>query len=348
VGTTTVTYRLTDPSNNVVTCSFEVTVVDDQAPVIDGVVCNAAINTVVDAGLCTDNQTFDLSSSTDNCGVTGYEAVILNANGQFTNYNTASFDHDFGVGVSVVTFTISDAAGNTSSCSLSVVVTDEQEPTVTCPANMDLVITNSDPDACGLVSDFTLPHPQDNCGISQFVYSIFLPDGSVAGPFDLTFVYSDPGLFGNSTTLSYFFPVGTSTINILGEDFNGNQVICSYTITVEDEQNPVFVNCPNTTFTISTDENCSNEVIWSIPIADDNCGIISVIETSSGGPFYGQPLDPDTYNIQYTATDIYGNTATCNFTIIVEDDNAPLLVCLPDLTVSADAGVCTWNLRQAN
>jgi uncharacterized repeat protein (TIGR01451 family) len=342
LGTTTVTYRLTDPAMNQVTCSFEVTVVDDEAPVIDGVVCNAAINTVVDAGLCTDNQTFDLSTSTDNCGVTGYEAVILNANGQFTNYNTSSFNHDFGVGVSVVTFTISDAAGNTSSCSLSVVVTDEQEPTVTCPANMDLVITNSDPDACGLVSDFTLPHPQDNCGISQFVYSIFLPDGSVAGPFDLTFVYSDPGLFGNSTTLSYFFPVGTSTINILGEDFNGNQVICSYTITVEDEQNPVFVNCPNTTFTISTDENCSNEVIWSIPIADDNCGIISVIETSSGGPFYGQPLDPDTYNIQYTATDIYGNTATCNFTIEVVDDNAPLLVCLPDLTVSADAGVCTW------
>jgi hypothetical protein len=421
LGTTSVTYRLSDPSNNVVTCSFDITVVDDEAPVIAGVVCNAAINVQTDADECVSNQEFDLSPSTDNCGITSYSSVVLNANGQFNTYTTASFNHDFGVGVSIVTFTLTDAAGNTSSCSLSVVVTDAQLPTIVCPTAdpiqsdcpVSVLVSGQNPANCMLVAWSTPPAPlpgtanigatqylllsgtgtvgdpalyrrngfNGNCGNSanipftgtltiggescdfengvtppNYVFERENTDGicgyvAEGGEFNATGAdncgvasvshnYGDWAIANNLDGAT--FPVGTTSVTWTVVDLSGNSTQCTITIVVEDTENPVFVNCPNTTFTIGVDEDCESGIIWSIPIAEDNCDIASVVETSPGGPFYGQPLDPDTYEIQYTATDIYGNTATCNFTIIVEDDSDPLLVCPPNFTVGTDAGVCTW------
>ncbi|MBK6902415.1 MAG: HYR domain-containing protein [Saprospirales bacterium] len=83
-------------------------------------------------------------------------------------------------------------------------------------------------------------------------------------------------------------------------------------------------------------------MIWSIPVPDDNCGVTSLTETSTGGPYHGEPLVPGTYEIEYTAADAAGNDATCSFTIVVEDDANPLLVCQDDITIDTDEGVCTW------
>jgi hypothetical protein len=69
---------------------------------------------------------------------------------------------------------------------------------------------------------------------------------------------------------------------------------------------------------------------------------VSIVETSFGGPYYGADLDPGTYAIQYMATDAAGNTAECDFTIVVEDNDDPYLVCQSDMEVAADPGACTW------
>src|SRR5690606_34908025 len=196
---------------------------------------------------------------------------------------------------------------------------------------------------CGVVGDLILPHPQDNCGIGQFVYSVVLPDGSVDGAFDLTYVYSDPGLFGDETILSYFFPVGVSTVNILGEDNAGNQVICSYTVTVEDDIAPVFVNCPqDITFTVGLfDEDCEGGAIWSIPLAEDNCGEVTVTQTQ--GPAQGEILGVGIYLIEYSAEDEAGNEVFCSFTIEVIDTEDPVIVCPGNVVVNdTDEGVCEW------
>jgi hypothetical protein len=344
--------------------------------------------------------------------------VVLNANGQFNTYTTASFNHDFGVGISIVTFTLTDAAGNTSSCSLSVVVMDEELPTISCPVGdplmndcpVDVQITNNS-NCFEIVWDVAPAPLPGSLVYNSLTYNLISGDGTMGSPAiyrrvgappascnaatspftgELTIggetcYFSGGGQFSNTFTrenttglCGYVaeggefnatgadncgvasvshnygdwaiannldgatFPVGTTSVTWTVVDLSGNSTQCTITIVVEDTENPVFVNCPNTTFTIGVDEDCESGIIWSIPIAEDNCDIASVVETSPGGPFYGQPLDPDTYEIQYTATDIYGNTATCNFTIIVEDDSDPLLVCPPNFTVGTDAGVCTW------
>jgi hypothetical protein len=62
-------------------CFFTVTVVDDESPLIAGITCFEAINISTDAGACVGTQDFDLSKSTDNCAVTGYNALVLNTDG---------------------------------------------------------------------------------------------------------------------------------------------------------------------------------------------------------------------------------------------------------------------------
>jgi hypothetical protein len=326
------------------------------------------------------------------------------------------------VGVSIVTFTISDAAGNTSSCSLSVVVTDAQLPTIVCPTAapiqsdcpVSVLVSNQNPSNCMFIAWSTPPAPLPataNIGATQ--YLLLSGTGTVGDP-ALYRRNGFNGACGNSANLPFTgtltiggescdfengvtppnyvferentdgicgyiaeggefnatgadncgvasvshnyggwaiannldgatFPVGTTSVTWTVVDLSGNSTQCTITIVVEDTENPVFVNCPNTTFTIGVDADCESGIIWSIPIAEDNCDIASVIETTpTPGPYYGQPLAPGTYDIQYTATDIYDNTAICNFTIIVEDDSDPLLVCPPNFTVGTDTGVCTW------
>ena len=349
LGVNTIEYTLSDGVNPPVVCSFNVTVIDGEAPEIESFMCNVTLTATVDAGECTFNQEFEYNPGgmfpfmTDNCTTFGdleIETRIENVDGSISIYTTTNFSHEFQVGLSTVQLTVTDEAGNTTTCSSNYIVEDNELPTVTCPANQIYSIVDNT--QCGVVGDLILPHPQDNCGIGQFVYSVVLPNGSIDGAFDLTYVYSDPGLFGDETILGYFFPVGVSTVIILGEDNAGNQVICSYTVTVVDDIAPVFVNCPTEDFEIGIDSDCESAIIWSIPIAEDNCGVVNVVETSVGGPFYGQILIPGVYNIQYTATDAAGNTALCEFTITIVDDSSPLLVCPPSFSIEANEGACDW------
>ena len=117
--------------------------------------------------------------------------------------------------------------------------------------------------------------------------------------------------------------MGSTTVVWTVTDESGNTATCEITVVVEDNEAPVFVNCPTGPVTIGADSDCSNGVVWSIPVAEDNCEVMSVVETSAGGPYFGTDLTPGTYEIEYTATDgaTPANTAVCTFTIIVEDDD---------------------------
>jgi uncharacterized repeat protein (TIGR01451 family) len=324
LGINTIAYTLTDGVNTV-NCSFTVVVVDDESPIIPGAFCNTTYNYTTDADDCISERTFDLSGSTDNCpSALSYEAVVTNPDGTFSLYSSALFTHDYAVGISTVVVAVTDAAGNNNSCSFSVVIADTQDPTIICASGP--FVRNNTADLCGYTSigaEFN-PTVSDNCGPVTFTHNY--------------------GTWGNANSLTgATFPIGTTNVVWTATDANGNTSTCTIDITVTDTQNPTFVNCPTSGFTIGTDANCGTGVVWSIPIAEDNCGVISVVETSTGGPFYGTQLIPGVYNIQYTATDAAGNTATCNFAVTIVDDSSPLLVCPPSFTIGADTGDCHWS-----
>ncbi len=116
-------------------------------------------------------------------------------------------------------------------------------------------------------------------------------------------------------------------------------VSCDFTVTVTDDEDPTFINCPEgVIFTVGLfSDDCLGGAIWSIPVADDNCG--ATVEQTAG-PSQGEILGVGTYPIQYTATDDAGNTATCNFTIEVIDTEDPVIVCPGNVVIDeTDEGV---------
>jgi hypothetical protein len=103
-----------DASGNLNTCSFTVTVNDSTAPVIT----------------CPGPQTFCKQASSsfsytvpplvasDNCGISTTTYVVTGATSRNGSGNNAS--GKFNLGVSTITWTVKDAAGNTSVCSTTV------------------------------------------------------------------------------------------------------------------------------------------------------------------------------------------------------------------------------------
>src|SRR4029077_15276530 len=103
-------------------CSFTVTVTDNQNPVIT---CPSNLVLTADAGRCSRSNVTFAVSATDNCNVTNL-------------VSSPPTGSTFPVGTTTVTNTATDASGNTSSCTFTVTVTDNQNPVTTCPGNLVL------------------------------------------------------------------------------------------------------------------------------------------------------------------------------------------------------------------
>ena len=77
----------------------------------------------------------------------------------------------------------------------------------------------------------------------------------------------------------------------------------------------MFTYCPSD---ITIDDATTTElrVHWQRPTATDNSGVIPVVHSNKQS---GQYFDvPGSYEVLYTATDEYGNTATCSFRITLK------------------------------
>ena len=145
LGTTVVTYTATDAAGNISTCSFNVIVQDNTNPVITGCPSNITVNANAS---CQAIVNWTLPTVSDNC-----------AGASLTS--TKNPGSAFNLGTTLVTYTATDAAGNTSTCSFNVTVQDNTSPTITgCPSN----ITVSANASCQATVNWTAPTASDNCG----------------------------------------------------------------------------------------------------------------------------------------------------------------------------------------
>ena len=122
-GATIVTYTATDIHGNVSTCTFTVTVVDNTAPIFTSCpspIINVPINSPgCQATVATVNPTY-----ADNCGVVTLTWSLSGATtgtSPSTGINTLG-THAFNAGLTTVTYTAADAAGNLSTCIFTVSV----------------------------------------------------------------------------------------------------------------------------------------------------------------------------------------------------------------------------------
>jgi hypothetical protein len=154
----------------------------DYDPIPPQISCPANI-TVNTTGQCGQIVNYITPVGTDNCpGATTVQVAGL-ASGSF-----------FPVGTTLNTFQVTDAFGQTATCSFTVTVVDNQPPTVSgCPSSFS---------ACNPIT-WTPPSFVDNCAVSVVASH-------------------SPGVF----------PSGTTTVTYTGTDPSGNVTVCSFNVTV--------------------------------------------------------------------------------------------------------------------
>jgi len=295
LGSTTVTYTATDAAGNTSTCSFTVTVTDNTPPVIAN--CPANIN-LFSAANCKAIATWTAPTASDNCSVSS-----------FTSTHTSG--SEFNLGSTTVTYTATDAAGNTSTCSFVVTVTDNAPPVIaSCPANINLFAAAN----CKAVATWTAPTASDNCSVSSFT---------------------------STYTSGSEFNLGSTTVTYTATDAAGNTSTCSFVVTVTDNAPPVIASCP-ANINLFAAANCKAVATWTVPTVSDNCSVSSFISTHASGTEFN--LGSTT--VTYTATDAAGNTSTCSFVVTVTDNAPPVIASCPaNITVPAGANckaIVTW------
>ncbi|MEL6251988.1 MAG: HYR domain-containing protein [Bacteroidota bacterium] len=291
--------------------------IDADAPTVD--VINIVSNNANDITLATIADVITLSFTTSETpaqapvvtiveGGTG--AVTLGGSG--TSYTATKTVATGGDGLVTFSIQIEDQYGNSSTATAttdgSQVIVDTEDPTITCPADV-----NEDTDAgvCGRVVSFTDPVGADN-----------LPGHSVA---------QTGGPASGST-----FPVGTTTITYTVTDAAGNTATCDFDITITDNEAPNVITQP---FTVQLDANGSASI--SVNDIDngssDACGIAtSVLDITS---FSCADLGNNTVTL--TVTDVNGNSASATAVVTVEDVIPPTITCPAPQTISTDLGLCT-------
>lgn len=244
LGANTISAIATDAAGNAKSCSFNITVIDNQPPKILNCQNGSTITVNNDPNQCGAIVTLPNITSDDNCGTVLSFTVTPLASGDF-----------FPVGNTPVTFTAVDDKGNTAQCMINVTVNDVQPPVLSCPGNQQPVVTSLN--QCTGIVNFPTPTAIDNCG--QVTPIAITPTGPT-------------------------FDVGTHTVTYNAMDGAGNQASCSFTVTVVDVTPPFIPNMPNDTVVNTVGGNCGAFISWVLPnFPLDNCGIES-FGTNGGSP----------------------------------------------------------------
>jgi gliding motility-associated-like protein len=301
VGVTQVWWTVVDWSGNTANCMMTITVNDVEDPTIE---CPEDIAVNTDPGACGAYVEVPEPVANDNCSI---NSVVNSFNG------TPNATGDYPVGVTVVTWTVTDMSGNTATCSMTVTVTDNELPTIECPQD---ITVNNDPGICGANIEIPVPVVDDNCGIESIVND-FNGTGNASGE----------------------YPIGTTTIVWTVTDIHGNTATCTTVVTVTDTEAPT-IECP-TNVEVSTDPGiCGAFVTIPEPTVDDNCEINSISNDFNNTNNATGDYPVGTTTITWTVTDIHGNTTTCIMTVTVTDTEAPVVICPPDIEVTGDL-TCT-------
>jgi hypothetical protein len=286
LGTNTVTLTCTDNSGNAVSTIATVTVQDKIAPNIS---CHTSpINITIGSGISYTKTGTDWDPSTsDNCGTAAAVYSLSGANlGSGSTLNGTSFS----LGSTIVKWNVSDASGNSSSCSFTV--------------NVDL--STSGPVA--RTKDITAQ--LDNNGKVSISASDVDNGSSNAATMAV-----NPNSFNCSN-------IGPNTVILTVTDSNGNSATASSTVTIQDKIAPV-VSTKNITVQLNTSGNATIAATDVDNGSTDNCAITTRIVNPSS--FTCSNLG--TNMVTLTCTDSSGNAASKTATVTVQDKIVPVITC---------------------
>ncbi|MFZ1618017.1 MAG: HYR domain-containing protein [Flavobacteriales bacterium] len=287
IGTNSDTLFITDQGGNTTFCVATVTVLDTIAPTVACQGVNVQLDsngTAVITPIMLDNGT------TDNCGT-----------GTLTYSTSDSTFTD--VGSYTVVLTVTDASGNSSNCSTTVIVNDLIPPTALC--KQDTVYL----DAAGNAS--------------------IIPADIDGGSTDNDTIVN----FSASRTSFDCSDIGVVPVILTVTDADGNSDNCDTKVTVLDTIAPTIA-CQSITVQL---DGTGTAVITAQQIdggTTDNCGTGTLTYTANVTSFSAV----GSYTVTLTVTDASGNSSSCNATVLVADTVPPVALCQPDTIYLDNAG----------
>jgi hypothetical protein len=209
-----------------------------------------------------------------------------------TVYSDVQIGTYFPLGATIVTYVAIDGSGNTDTCSFTITVVDTVSPVITnCVGD---ITQNNDLDSCGAVVNWTAPTYDDN---------------------------SDYYTVSGSHASGDYFSVGTTMVTITVADSSGNTSVCTFDVTVEDNQAPYVIPFNSVAVTLGTDGMYTLAVNDVDSASYDNCGITAKYLSKS----FFNCNDVPSATTWLVIEDIHGNKDSSLVTVQVALNATPVL-----------------------
>jgi gliding motility-associated-like protein len=340
-GTTWVRMIAVDEASNVDSCSFTVTVSDDDAPVPTCAVGNQTVGTNTGCTYVHSDNSWD-GSATDNCSAAGNITITYNLYSATTATGLTTLNgQTFNQGVTWVRMIATDEAANVDSCSFTVTVNDDDVPVPACAVSGNQAVTTN--------TGCTYVHP-DNTWDGSATDNCSAP-GNITITYNL---YTATTATGLTTLNGQAFNQGVTWVRMIATDEAANVDSCSFTVTVTDDDVPVPTCAVAGDQAVGTNTGCTYvhpDNTWD-GSATDNCsapGNITITynlytATTATGltTLNGQAFNQGTTWVRMIAVDEASNVDSCSFTVTVSDDDAPVPTCaVGNQTVGTNTG-CTY------
>jgi hypothetical protein len=364
VGTTYVTWTVTDNNGWTATAVQSVTVTDTEKPTITAPHAYSVVNDPGQCGATISNIGTPVTN--DNCGV-----------GSVTNDHPSAF---YPVGTTIVTWIVTDIHGNVNdTAKQKITVIDNELPTI----SVTNISVNNATGSCGANITLAAPVTNDNCGVSGVTNdhpSTFFPTGTTnvnwtvtdthgwtnsatqtvtitdgeaprvytkpvtvylnaAGTAALTASQVDNGSTDNCGIVSYSVSktnfncanLGNNTVTLTATDASGNTSSATAVVTVIDNTAPTVLT-QNITVAPGANGTVSITAAQINNGSTDNCSIASYSLDKTS--FTCANVGVNTVTL--TVKDASGNTSSKTATVTVIDNIAPTVV-TQNITVYLDA-----------
>ncbi|WP_196886856.1 T9SS type A sorting domain-containing protein [Aureivirga sp. CE67] len=353
-GSYEVVWTFTDEAGNSVQSTQTVNIEDNEAPITP---------TLLTIGTDCSYSAETPPTTTDNCSG--------------TISGTTSDDTEFiGTGEYTITWTFTDASGNSTQATQTIVIEDTDAPViptletayVSCGVSIDVPVAqdNCSGEINGSttsnlnifesgVHDIIWTFEDESGNISTTTQTIIvsdteapiaptIPDTYAQCEYTVTNVPYAPDLCGGVVTTTHdqesltFNEPGIYVITWSFEDSSENISTTTQTIIIEDTEAPIIQNCFNGT-EINLGTACEYTLLdYTTDIqVTDNC---STTITATQIPAAGTIITENT-DVVITYDDGNGNTSECTFKIEIMDDVAPLIICPETQDKLAENGIHT-------
>jgi hypothetical protein len=243
----------------------------------------------------------------------------------------AAFTH---TGTTTYAVTVTDDDGCTTSATRE--VKDDEFPTIECPTAKT---RDTDAGECTYTAVGTEFDPtfDDNC-TATIAYEL---SGATTGD-------------GMTTLDDVVFEDGETTVTWTVTDNSGNATVCSYVVSVEDNEDPTITTCPTnqtrtapicayetdgTEFDATFDDNCSATIAYELTGATTGTGATTLD---------GVDFNRGETTVTWTVTDASSNSTSCSFTVTVGGDTPEITTTVQGNTLNNINGPSTLTIQVCN